>query len=73
VGNEKERLGLHNVTITDVYVLLDREQGGPETLREYGITMHSVTKIREVVNYLLINNIIDQVTYNTVMTYIELN
>lgn len=41
VMDEKERLGLGQVKITDVYILLDREQGGPETLNKYGIKTHN--------------------------------
>ncbi|HJU59942.1 MAG TPA: hypothetical protein VJ583_09335 [Nitrososphaeraceae archaeon] len=67
---EKDRVGLKNIVITDVYVLLDREQGGSEILNRNGLKLHSVFKITDVINHLYKNNTLNSVKYNAIMDYI---
>jgi uridine monophosphate synthetase len=68
---EKKRTELKNITVTDAYVLLDREQGGPEILEKNNIKIHSVIKITEVLDYLFKNNSLDIETYKLVKRYID--
>ena len=54
---ETERLILRafreeGLTVRDVVVLVDREQGGRETLEGAGLTLHAVYTLRELVSAL---------------------
>jgi uridine monophosphate synthetase len=68
---EKERIGLKNITITDVYVLLDREQSGSEVLEKYGITLHSVFNISEILKYLKTIGFLNSHLYYSIIDYIS--
>jgi uridine monophosphate synthetase len=69
--HEKKRIGLKDVQVTDVYVLLDREQGGAEILKNNGIIVHSVLKITEIFHYLAKTNQIDENFYESIVNYIK--
>jgi uridine monophosphate synthetase len=66
---EAERRNI-KVSVTGVYVLVDREQGGKEALQEEGIQLHSVLTITEIMNYLHKIGTIDSKKYETIMAYI---
>jgi uridine monophosphate synthetase len=52
-------------------VLVDREQGGSENLREAGLELHSLVKITNVFAYLKELTAISPKTYETVMDYVK--
>jgi uridine monophosphate synthetase len=58
------------VEINDVYVLLDREQGGRETLEKEGFRLYAVTTITEVVKQLYDLKALDFERYKTIMNYV---
>lgn len=57
------------VNVTDVDVLIDREQGGFETLEEEGIKLNSVVTIREAAKILYDSGTINQEMYDIVVGY----
>jgi uridine monophosphate synthetase len=62
------RRNLH-VTIVGVYVILDREQGGAETLENAGIKLRSVATIREAARLLHEDGELQSDMYNTIINY----
>lgn len=65
-----EPLRAEGLVVTDVAVLVDREQGGAETLREHGLTLHRVCTLRQVVEVLRTRNAIDELQAATVLEYL---
>ncbi len=57
--------------IRDAVVLVDREEGGIEKLRSFGINVHYVAKVSELAKDLYENNIIGEEEYNAVLKQIE--
>uniref|UniRef100_A0A914UZA8 orotidine-5'-phosphate decarboxylase n=1 Tax=Plectus sambesii TaxID=2011161 RepID=A0A914UZA8_9BILA len=45
--------------VTDVLIILDRQQGGVATLKAKGITVHSVMTMEAILNYLITQNVIN--------------
>ena len=58
-----------NVDVIGVYVLLDREQGGRETLQREGLELYSVTTIREAAKCLKDLGILTSQLYNIINDY----
>lgn len=56
--------------ISDVFVVLDREQGGKELLMKNGIELHSLTTLKDLLDYLLNAKRIDEKMYAKVMSYL---
>jgi uridine monophosphate synthetase len=46
-----EQLSSKRLIVKDVVVLIDREQGGPETLKEIGLELHSAFKLSELLDF----------------------
>jgi uridine monophosphate synthetase len=65
-----EPLRAEGLVVTDVLVLVDREQGGAETLREHGLTLHRVCTLRQVVEALRSRNAIDERQAVVVLEYL---
>ncbi|MFH1291949.1 MAG: orotate phosphoribosyltransferase [bacterium] len=59
--------------VTDVVVLLDREQGGKENLANKGYYLHTVFTMTELLNTLLENQKIDQIAYDNTIKFIQEN
>ncbi len=59
------------VNVAGVIVLLDREQGGSESLREAGMDLHAVATISEVAASLLKSGLLDEATYSTITEYVN--
>lgn len=53
-----EDLAAENLKITDVIVLIDREQGGRENMEKNHFQLHSVLTMKEAMQYLFETNII---------------
>jgi len=58
-----------SVKVTEVYVLLDREQGGKEALEKEGIKLHSVFTIREAAKWLYEAGNLAPEMYETIFNY----
>ncbi|MEM4718107.1 MAG: orotate phosphoribosyltransferase [Desulfurococcaceae archaeon] len=52
-------------------VIVDREQGARELLREHGVEMYSLTTSTELFTQLYLNKLIDEGTYTSLINYIR--
>lgn len=59
--------------VTDIVVLLDREQSGKENINNRGYNLHSIINMTELLNTLRDNYKIDDVMYNKVVNYLRAN
>ena len=59
--------------VTDVVVLLDREQGGKENLANRGYNLHTIFTMTELLDSLLKNQKIDRVVYDDTIKFIQEN
>jgi orotate phosphoribosyltransferase len=57
--------------VNELVVLLDREQGGPESLRSSRIEPHVLFKISNAMTWLSTVGLIEEKVFQTVMKYIE--
>ena len=57
--------------LRDVVVLVDREQGGEKSMKEIGLSLHSILKISEMISILKQQKLIDLETYEKVVKYLE--
>ena len=57
--------------VSDVYVIIDRCEGGRNKLSELGVTLHSYANIHDIVDSL--REFIDRETYSRIMDYMEKN
>jgi len=55
--------------VKDLVVLVDREQGGPEILKEKGYKLHAVLKISEMLDLLLESEKISQKQFDSIKKY----
>jgi len=59
--------------VNDVVIVLDREQGGAEALAKENVKLHSLITLKEQLNYMKDNNLIDDSKYNETLNYLEQN
>ena len=59
--------------VNDVVIVLDREQGGTEALAKENVKLHSLITLKELLNYMNINNMIEDSKYNETLNYLEQN
>ena len=59
--------------VNDVVIVLDREQGGVEALAKESVKLHSLITLKELLQYMKNNNLIDDDKYNGVLDYLEKN
>jgi len=57
--------------VKDYVVLVDREQGGPEALKEKGYRLRSVFKIKDMLHILEKNNLLQSGVYSSVTDYFD--
>ncbi len=55
----------------DVLVVLDREQGGTENLSAENLKLHSLITLKELMEYMKKNNLVDDDNYNITMNYLN--
>ena len=59
--------------VQDVLIVLDREQGGVENLAKENVKLHSLITLKELLDYMKDNNLIEEEKYNEVLDYLEKN
>ena len=59
------------LNVTDVVVLVDREQGGAARMAELGLKLHAVLTISEIMTTLRESGLIDAATYQSVRDYLD--
>ena len=59
--------------VNDVVIVLDREQGGADALAKENVKLHSLITLKELLNYMKDNNMIDDDKYNGILEYLEKN
>lgn len=62
-----------SLTVTDIVVLIDRQQGGKKNISEKGYTLHAVMTITEMLELFLAENKITQETFDSVKKFIREN
>ena len=60
-----------NGIVKNIVVVLDREQGGREILDKEGVKLHSLITLREILDYMKNNKLIDKNKYNEVINYLN--
>ena len=73
VFETSEPLEHEGLKISDVVVLLNREQGAEENLKNKNLNLHAVFTITELLTVLLKNNKIDENIYNSTIKFINDN
>jgi orotate phosphoribosyltransferase len=61
------------IRVRDAVVLMDRQQGGRERLREFGINLVSILTLEVVLNYLMSSSKISEESYRRSMEYLRAN
>jgi len=63
----------NHIQVTDAVVLLDREQGGFENVKNGNVQLHSIFRTKEILNILFTKNKIDQDTYDRTNQFLEMH
>lgn len=66
-------LRAEGLNVTDILVIIDREQGGKKLLEEAGYKLHSMGTLSGILEYLKSIDKIDEVLYNKVKEFIAAN
>src|SRR3989338_9469115 len=59
--------------VNDVIIVLDREQGGADALGKENVKLHSLITLKELLQYMKNNNLIDDDKYDGIFDYLEKN
>jgi orotate phosphoribosyltransferase len=68
-----EYLQEYNLAVSDAIVMIDREQGGVERLRQHGYHVTSILTLRQMVTYYRACGRIDKEQHRRVVEYLESN
>jgi orotate phosphoribosyltransferase len=66
-------LSAAGLKVRDAVVLVDREQGGSERMKELGVRLHSILKLPIMLNLYMSSGMIDEETYRRSISYLEAN
>lgn len=66
-----EKLESHQLMVKDILVVIDRQQGGVEALKERGVNIHPLFTLSQLLNYYKDHSMITQNKYDEVMDYIK--
>jgi len=61
------------IRVRDAVVLMDRQQGGRERLRDFGINLVSILTLEVALNYLMSSGKISEEWYRRSMEYLKAN
>lgn len=61
------------LNVTDVVVLIDREQGGPQTLAKHGLKLHAALKLTQIVEVLVRHGKLTQEVADSVHKFLQEN
>jgi len=61
----------NGLRVSDVLVLIDREQGGVEALKKHGISCHSAFKLRSLLDFYLEERKISPEQYQKTVKYLQ--
>jgi orotate phosphoribosyltransferase len=70
-GPRLRRRGTAGLIIQDVVVLVERSQGGRESLLAEGINLHAILNLDEILSVLINNGLIESEMYTQVTHYLE--
>lgn len=62
-------LAEHDLIVRDAVVLIDRGQSGAETLKQMGITLHSILKLDVMINFYASNGLISEQEHQRYLAY----
>ncbi len=68
-----ELLTAAGLRVRDAVVLVDREQGGTERLKERGVRLHSILRLPIMLNLYMSSGMIEETTYRRCIDYLEAN
>lgn len=68
-----QRLAKAGLRVKDAVVLVDRQQGGRQLLRQHGINLVSVLTLEVVLNYLMSSGKITEESYRRSLAYLKAN
>jgi orotate phosphoribosyltransferase len=68
-----EGIRLSGGTVNDVVIVLDREQGGVEALAKENVKLHSLITLKELLDYMKSNSLMEEDKYKEVLSYLEKN
>lgn len=65
--------GIRNAhaVIEDSVVVLDRGQGGSDTMDSVGVSLHSLITLKELLGYMIENNLVAEEKYRQVIDYLK--
>ncbi|MBM3309394.1 MAG: orotate phosphoribosyltransferase [Candidatus Altiarchaeales archaeon] len=66
-----EGLRFKGLVVEDCLVVVDREQGGTETLEKNKVQLHSLISLKEMLEYMFDKKLISDKDYNSVLEYLE--
>jgi len=61
----------HEAKVEDLLIVLDREQGGQETLEKEGVKLHKLITLKELIDYMRKNELVDDKTATDVLLYLK--
>ena len=68
-----QRLAKAGLRVKDAIVLVDRQQGGRQLLRQHGINLVSILTLEVVLNYLMSSGKITEESYRRSLAYLQAN
>jgi uridine monophosphate synthetase len=66
-----EGLRFRGLEVKDCMVVVDREQGGTETLEKSSVKLHSLITLKEVLSYMLKKSQVSREDYDNMLEYVE--
>jgi len=66
-----EGLRFKGLVVEDCLVVVDREQGGTETLEKNKVELHSLITLKDMLEYMFDKKLISDKDYNNVLEYLE--
>ncbi len=70
IQQEAKRRGISNMKLNDIFVLLDREQGGRERAKELGYNLHALISFKSVGVHWL-KDALQPIEYDTIVSYLK--